>query len=85
MLIEEAEKWKGTLVGGEEARNKCVEKMRLLLDSCNTNFPKCKPCCMGKHENGFNLSVRGVVDSTFVMLTFNKVRSSYDGITHGEI
>ncbi len=84
-LVEVAEEWNGTLVGGDEARKKCIENFKLLVSRHNEEFSKCKPCQLQRHENGFNISVKDVVDSVFVMFTFNKVRSNYDGITHWRI
>ncbi|MBR4583037.1 MAG: hypothetical protein IKO34_04410 [Bacteroidales bacterium] len=84
-LVEAAEEWNGTLVGGDEARKKCIERFQILVTRYNEEFSKCKPCQLQRHENGFNISVKDVVDSVFVMFTFNKVRSNYDGITHWRI
>ncbi|MBR3946203.1 MAG: hypothetical protein IKJ56_03775 [Bacteroidales bacterium] len=85
-LVEAAEEWNGTLVGGDEARKKCIENFKLLVSCYNEEFSKCKPCQLALFGRGFMLYAEDKKrDHTFAIVFFNKVQSHYDGITHWRI
>ena len=78
-LVAEAEKWNGTLIKNDEARQACITEIRKTLEHCNGVFPKSSPCRLSTHENSLTFAT-DKVDDTFVILTFYKVKNTYDGI-----
>lgn len=84
-LVETAEEWQGTLVNGDDARKKCVERFQMLVARYNKEFSMYKSCRLAESENGFCIEVADVYEYTFINVTFNKVQSNYDGITHWRI
>lgn len=78
-LVEQAAEWHGCLVESDAARAACIETMAACVGRCNRDFPKCRPCEISRHDNGFVIQVAGCVDSTFAMFTFRPVRNVYTG------
>lgn len=78
-LAGEADRWKGTLVEDESARQACIDHFRKGLEKANEAFPKCKPCQMSLHDGSICFSTC-MTDDTFAIVTFNEVKCVYDGI-----
>lgn len=78
-LVDEAQEWHGCLIESDAAKAACIEKMMSCVGHCNGHYSKCKPCSIDRTEKGFVVQVAGVVDSTFAMFTFNKIRNTYTG------
>lgn len=78
-LIQEAEKWDGTLIEDEEAKKACITHMLKVLDHFNRELSKCKPCHLSVNKDSISFTTY-IADDTFVILTFHRVRFEYDGI-----
>lgn len=72
-LVEAAKEWEGALVNGDEAKKKCIENFKLLVDRYNKEFSKCKSCRLVELDNEFWINDADWTDYTFVCVEFNEV------------
>lgn len=77
-IIDEVERWRGTLIDSRCSMDDCIVYFKRLLNQLN-NLKKCRPCQISKNNGSISFSTYPS-DDTFAILTFHKVKYTYDGI-----